>query len=191
MPADLYRDFAELTRHRREGRDFHVVARAVPGSAVAVVAPHGGHIEPHTSEMARDIAAEEHSLYIFSGDLQERGNFEMHITSVRFDEPRALALVAESQTTLTIHGCRGAAPAVYLSGLDAALEEKFCAAFNKAGIRATIEGHPYKMGRDPENICNKNRSGTGVQIEFTRALRDDDALRQKAVRVVRDVLRSL
>jgi phage replication-related protein YjqB (UPF0714/DUF867 family) len=53
---------------------------------VAVIAPHGGGIEPGTSELATAIAGDDFSLYLFEG-LKSAGNGELHITSTNFDEP--------------------------------------------------------------------------------------------------------
>lgn len=185
---DLYKDFSDLAAHQREGRDYRIIVKDVPGSDVAVVAPHGGFIDLHTSGMAQAIAADDHKLYVFEG-LEPHCFDTLHITSTHFDEPRALALLAKAETTVTIHGCRGAAPVVYLSGMDKTLEKKLCDAFNKAGIRAEIEGHPYQSGTKLENICNRNHAGQGVQVEFSRGIRDSAALRDKCVNIVRAALK--
>lgn len=185
---DLYRNFSELARHRQEGRDFRVIVKDVPKSAVAIVAPHGGNIEWNTAEMAAAIAGTEHSLYVFKGEGKGGGFRNLHLTSIHFDEPRALALVGKAKTAITVHGCRFEEPVVYLSGTDTALEQKLCAAFNAAGIKASIEGHPYQTGTNPANICNRNRTGKGVQIEFSRGIRDSAQLRQTCVKVVRETL---
>ncbi|WP_261338761.1 poly-gamma-glutamate hydrolase family protein [Rhizobium leguminosarum] len=47
-----------------EGVDFRIGVTRIP---VAIVAPHRGHIEPHTSEIAAAIAGEDFSLYLFEG----------------------------------------------------------------------------------------------------------------------------
>jgi poly-gamma-glutamate hydrolase-like protein len=61
----------------------------------ALVAPHGGGIEPGTSELADAIAASDLSFYTFEG-LKPSGNTDLHITSTRFDEPMCLTLLASS-----------------------------------------------------------------------------------------------
>jgi phage replication-related protein YjqB (UPF0714/DUF867 family) len=53
---------------------------------VAIIAPHGGKIEPGTSEIAAAIAGDDYSLYRFQG-LRDRPREELHITSAKFDEP--------------------------------------------------------------------------------------------------------
>ncbi len=187
---DKFKNFSDLARHKKEGEDYSVVVREVADSTVAIVAPHGGKIESNTAEMAQAIAAGNYNLYLFKGVLPE-GNFrELHITSTHFDEPRCLELVAKSDVTLTIHGCHVDEPVVYLSALDKKLESSLCAAFNKAGIKALTGGHPYKTGASPKNICNKNQRQQGVQIEFSRGIRNNPVLRDKCVQVVRESLKS-
>ena len=59
--ADTYHNFATLEQHERAGIDYEVlVRRAEP--AFAIVAPHGGGIEPGTSEIADAIARERWSF---------------------------------------------------------------------------------------------------------------------------------
>ena len=53
--VDKYSSFAEMLKHETEGRDF-TVSQEIRGSSVAIVAPHGGGIEPGTSELAAAIA---------------------------------------------------------------------------------------------------------------------------------------
>jgi phage replication-related protein YjqB (UPF0714/DUF867 family) len=67
------------------------------------VAPHGGGIEPGTSELADAIAGSDLSFYTFEG-LKSSGNTDLHITSTRFDEPMCLTLLASSSVVVTLHG---------------------------------------------------------------------------------------
>ena len=87
--SDLYDSYADLAAGEAEGIHYRirVIDRASP---IAVVAPHGGRIEAGTSQTAALIAADIFSLYCFEGLVAGR---RLHITSARFDEPRALALV--------------------------------------------------------------------------------------------------
>jgi len=185
-----YESFTELARHKKEGEDYAVVVRNVAGSKISIVAPHGDRIEPHTADMARAIAAGDYSLYIFSNINPGNVYREMHIASVSFDEPRCLDLVAGTETTLTIHGSKIKEPAVFISAMDKKLQSRLTVAFNKAGIRAEVENHPYQTGTKPENICNRNSRGKGVQIEFSRGLRDDAQMRETCVRVIRETLKN-
>ena len=58
------------------------------------MAPHGGGIEPGTTEIAEAVAGHEHTFYSFSG-VKARGNSVLHITSSRFDEPEGIAIAKE------------------------------------------------------------------------------------------------
>ena len=49
--ADTYPNFATLEQHERAGIDYAVLVRREE-PAFAIVAPHGGGIEPGTSEIA-------------------------------------------------------------------------------------------------------------------------------------------
>ncbi len=186
--GDRFKNFSELARHKKEGEDYSVTVREAPRCNISIVAPHGG-IEPGAAEMARAIAADDHNLYIFN--VLKRGDYfgEMHVTSIHFDEPRCLELVAKTDVTVTIHGCRYKEEVVCLSAMDKKLESRLAADFNKAGITALTTGHDYKTGAVPENICNKNRTGQGVQLEFSRGIRDNPELRETCVKVVRETLK--
>ena len=82
---DTYNSFANLAKHAEEGRDFKVRTQERLGTTV-IIAPHGGGIEPGTSEIAEAIAGNDLSLYLFEG-IRDENNRELHITSTRFDEP--------------------------------------------------------------------------------------------------------
>src|SRR5579885_2598917 len=116
---DLYPNYAALAAARVEGKDYRVTARRVPGARAVIVAPHAGGIEYRTSELAKVVAGLQHSLYLFEGAMDE-GNRALHITSHHFDEPRCLALLAEHEIVVTVHGCGnidGDKQAIYVGGL--------------------------------------------------------------------------
>ena len=187
---DKFKNYFDLAAHKKEGRDFAITTREVTGSNVAIVAPHGGHIDRHTEEMAKAIAAEDYSLYVFSG-MQSEGSFrDLHITSIHFDEPRCVEMVAKTDVTLTIHGCRFEEPMVCLSGMDKKLQSMLAAAFNAVGVKALTSSHPYQTGKLSENICNKNKRGQGVQLEFSRGIRNNREMMDKCIKVVRDTLKA-
>jgi phage replication-related protein YjqB (UPF0714/DUF867 family) len=166
--ADRYRGFAELARHAREGRDYRRVVEG-RGDQVAIVAPHGGGIEPGTSEIARAVAGREFGLYCFEG-LRPEGNDELHIASHRFDEPTAVRLVGRARVVVAVHGCAGAHEAVYVGGLDRHLRERLIAVLRQAGFEAERATGDL-AGCYASNICNRGRSGRGVQLEITEGLR--------------------
>jgi phage replication-related protein YjqB (UPF0714/DUF867 family) len=182
---DKYAGYAELALSEVSGRDYRVVAVERPESPVVVVAPHGGGIEIGTSELARRIAGDEHSLFSFEGLKGYGENRALHITSHRFDHPECVALVSRCQVALGIHGCRGES-GIYIGGLDVELKELLDRRLASAGFRTVTEGHSY-LGVNPMNICNRGARGRGAQLEFTRDLRDAP-VRDEIAYVVRSAL---
>ena len=139
--------------------------------AVAVLAPHGGRIEGRTSEIARLIAGDEHRLYLFEGLRMTGDNFDrLHLASHRFDEPRALDLISSCDTVVAVHGYAASGPDVLLGGLNEGLKREIAQALARTGFSCLTDGHRFP-GRDPRNICNRGRSGEGVQIELSEDLR--------------------
>jgi phage replication-related protein YjqB (UPF0714/DUF867 family) len=132
------------------------------------MAPHGGEIEPGTSEIAESVAGREHAFYSFEG-LKSGSNLDLHVASTLFDEPRALRTAAEAYAVITIHGCREKDPVVLVGGLDLPLLQATAEALEEAGFAARED--PRLPGRSPLNLCNRSRTGRGVQLEVSRGLR--------------------
>lgn len=166
--TDRYRSFAELVR--REGPDAFSVRLCSTGSAVAIVAPHGGAIEPGTAEIALAIAADDLSYYLFEG-RKTRGNRDLHLTSDVFDEPRGLELVESAERVITIHGERSPSSRVHIGGRDSVAGQLIAAALTKSGFEVDLRGHRHLGGLDPRNLANRGRSGAGVQLEISRGCR--------------------
>jgi len=169
MQKDRYATYVELSRNQIEGEDYRVTVLR-RGSGIAVIAPHGGRIERGTSEVARAIAGEDLDLYLFEGCLPSL-NFEtLHLTSRRFDEPRALALIAGCHTVLAVHGVADTSERALLGGRDGALACAIADRLFVRGVHAQVSGHRYP-GRDAANVCNRGASGRGVQLELSDRLR--------------------
>jgi phage replication-related protein YjqB (UPF0714/DUF867 family) len=169
--ADKYRNFAALARNERSGIDYGVlVRRARP--AFALVAPHGGGIEPGTSEIADAIAGERFSFYTFEG-LKSSGNADLHITSTRFDEPMCLTVLRHSRVVVTLHGEHSEedGDGVFVGGLDDALGARIGAALTRRGFDVRKHPDPDLQGREPTNLCNRGTARAGVQLELSRAVR--------------------
>ncbi len=167
--TDRYLSFRELAASEREGLDFRVTLRD-RGSRTAIVAPHGGSIEPGTSEIASAVAGDDLSFYAFEG-LKPCRNRDLHITSPHFDEPRCLALLAAAGRVVTIHGKAGDGEEVCLGGRDAATRDRVRRVLTACGFTAVDHSAPGLQGREPLNICNRGNSGAGVQLEIARGLR--------------------
>jgi phage replication-related protein YjqB (UPF0714/DUF867 family) len=162
------KSFAGLERRYTEGTDF---TREVEdrGSSILVASPHGGGIEPGSSEIARALAGRAHSLYSLEGIRPSR-NEVMHLTSTLFDDPVFLRLAAGARIVVSVHGCDGSEPGVFAGGLHEDLKSAALDALRAAGFRAE-QDRDGRSGSDPRNICNRGRLGMGLQLEFTLGLR--------------------
>jgi len=167
---DVYRNFAELSETESEGIDFCISTVKRDGSSTVIVAPHGGSIEPGTSEVAKEVANNDLSLAIFEG-IKPKGNKRLHITSTNFDEPRCVELVQESDTVVAIHGEGSDELSVFLGGRDNELCVELKAALERCGFTVKAHGNPDLHGLNEANICNRGRHGAGVQLELSSGLR--------------------
>ena len=166
---EKYNSYEDLSRNEVEGRDYRIrTAKGTTG--IAVMAPHGGGIEPGTTEIAEAIAAGCHDFYTFSG-IKPTGNSVLHITSRNFDEPRGLAIAAQAHTLLTIHGCREMEKSIFMGGRDKELVLTITKELIKAGFDA--KKSTRFPATSPFNICNSNTRGMGVQLEISMGLRRD------------------
>jgi phage replication-related protein YjqB (UPF0714/DUF867 family) len=166
--ADRYRSFADLAANERLGIDYRIRIED-RGTSLVILAPHGGWIEPGTSEVAEAIAGSDLSFYAFEA-LKEGGHSDFHITSHRFDEPKAVALVGRSRTAVAIHGRRNEGrDSVWLGGRAKAIRNAIGASLRDAGFEAEL--NERLPGLDRANICNRTLSGEGVQLEVPRSLR--------------------
>lgn len=164
---DKYTCYVELSQNELEGIDYRVSFR-YGRSGIAVMAPHGGNIEPGTSEAAFAVAYDEHSFYELEG-LKSSGNRNLHIKSTHFDEPRCLAMVRQSETVVTVHGCKGREEGIYIGGLCAPLREEIKSCLTRSGF--AIGEHSGFPGMHRLNLCNLCLNGSGVQLELTSGLR--------------------
>ncbi|CUX55540.1 poly-gamma-glutamate hydrolase family protein [Agrobacterium deltaense] len=167
---DEYRSFEELRLKEREEVDYSVTARHADGSKVAIVAPHGGGIEFLTAELADSIAGNDHNFYALRG-LKKNGNKVLHITSHRFDEERAVALIEPCEKVVTIHGLDGDARSLQIGGRDEALRSRIHEALQGAGFNSEVVTDGAYGGMEPENICNRGSARAGVQLEIHAGLR--------------------
>jgi phage replication-related protein YjqB (UPF0714/DUF867 family) len=162
-----YTSFRELKRREVEGRDYRIRSRR-GWTGILLMAPHGGGIEPGTSRIADAAAGDEHAFYAFEG-LKARGNSRLHVTSALFDEPVGLRMAAKADTVLTVHGCKDRRSVVLVGGLNRRLGASVWKALERAGF--LLERSSRIAGENPGNICNRCRSGEGVQVEISAGLR--------------------
>jgi phage replication-related protein YjqB (UPF0714/DUF867 family) len=185
MAQDRYSGFEELQRHETLNKDYTLSFRNAD-SRVTIMAPHGGKIEPRTSDLARRIAGENYNLYCFEG-IKEKNNACLHITSHRFDEPGAVKLATKSEVVVAVHACTGTAGLVHIGGLNKKLGSMIAGELQDRGIGVSSD-HPRFQGSNPANICNRGATGMGVQLEVTRDLRDDLQKVKVIARAVRAAL---
>jgi phage replication-related protein YjqB (UPF0714/DUF867 family) len=150
---DTYNSFKSLSETEKEGKDFKICFK-VTNSRIAIIAPHGGEIEPGTSEIAKSIAGDDFTYYSFEGIKKKENKKYLHITSTRFDEPICTAICKGSKIVLAIHGARGDDHTIYVGGLSDDLRQKMIDKLNSAGFNAK-EDTTNHSGRDVDNICNK------------------------------------
>ncbi len=162
-------DYRQLLKNYREGHDFEICCREVKGSDFAVMSPHGGGIEPGTTEVSRTVAGDEYNYYSFVAK-KYWGNEALHLKSTFFDEPRALELLEKSETCLAIHGCDDKEKFVYIGGLNEELISTVTD--NLESYNFQVEEAPLRLAAVySSNICNRCRSGKGVQLELSYGLR--------------------
>lgn len=187
--ADKYSCFAELAANERAGVDYEIRVEN-RGTPVAIIAPHGGRIEPGTLEIAAAIAGDTLSFYAFKALRSAGKRGSLHITSAKFDEPQALALVGDAQKAVAIHGRadNGDSSTVRVGGLDKGLRDEIVAALMAAGFDAAVVTHGSLAGRDSANICNRGATGAGVQLELSRTLRTQLMIEPSKLGAFRDAV---
>lgn len=165
-----YQSYKELSEHEVEGQDYRIRIE-LRDPRILIMAPHGGRIEPGTTEIAEAIAGMDYSFYSFEG-LKAEGNSVLHIESHLFDEPHALQAVNQADITITVHGQLDQKDEfIMVGGLNADLCLEIERQLEAAGFqtRPPTEG---LQGADPKNICNRGRLKAGVQLETSRKVRD-------------------
>ena len=180
-----YSSFQELADQGIEGRDYQIRIKVRDGP-VLVMTPHGGKIEPGTTEIAEAIAESGYSFYSFEGLTMER---DLHIESHLFDEPRALKVVDKAEIVVTVHGQLNREDEfVMVGGLDLTLGSEIKHRLEAAGFK-TFPPTEGLRGTDPANICNRGKSKRGVQLEISRRIRDSLRVDQDRLQVFADAVR--
>ena len=166
---DKYRNYNELRNNEREAEDYRILVKQ-GASGLAIIAHHGGRIEPGTTDIAKDFAGNTHSFYSFAG-LKPKGNRCLHINSVNFDEPEGLSVARNAGKVIAIHGCEGKEETIYLGGSDHEFKKRIREKLNHAGFHTGEHRKPELQGINPGNICNRGKTGKGVQLEISNGLR--------------------
>lgn len=166
--ADRYPSFAALQAGERD--DHYEIVDEDRGTDVLVMAIHGGKIEYHTSLIAREIAGDDHSLYLFEGSRPNSNYDHLHVCSIKFDEPTLQQMLSSVGTCVSIHGKQGDDPWVMVGGRDDELRDSLKARLSEAGFSLRSPKPGYE-GKDPQNVCNRTRRNRGAQLEISLGLR--------------------
>ena len=175
--SDKYANFAELARKEIAGVDYRILLRRAT-SSFAVVAPHGGGIEPGTSEIADAVAESDlsagtnFSFHAFEG-IKSEGNKDLHITATNFDEPLCFSLIKAAEIVITIHGEHSDedGEGVFVGGLNTRLGQRIGAALKAAGFVVGRHKNPKLQGLETTNLCNRGKKKAGVQLELSQNVR--------------------
>ena len=177
------RSYAEILRSGHVlGRDFRVAFGDSKIENCLLIAPHGGGIEPGTSDIMRAVAeAGGWAWYEFAGFLRQGNKDALHIASSEFDEPTLMAMLPQTGFVVAFHGSSEAAePLVYVGGKWSLGRQTMIGSINGAssehGLRAVdaleLDAAAHLRGLDDLNITNRGKRGEGVHLEFSRGARN-------------------
>jgi len=171
-----------LKRGHVLGRDFRVAFGDSKIELCLLIAPHGGGIEPGSSEIMRAVAEiGGWAWYEFAGFLRKGNKDQLHISSTDFDEPTLKSMLPRAGFVVAFHGASESKESiVYVGGKwtlgRRAVIESINGDFGKHGIRAidAIDSVApiHLRGLDDSNITNLGKRAEGIQLEFSRGTRN-------------------
>lgn len=166
---DEYVNFSKLSAANHENVDYRITVLN-RHALVTILVPHGG-MEIGTAEIGDAVAGAKLNLYKFEG-IRPSENFKLHITSTHFDEPKALALVGDSEYAVSIHGFKDDAhSSIEVGGSNLSLRQAFVDKIKVLKLPFETDTQVSRFpGIDPKNIVNRAKKG-GLQIEISSALR--------------------
>jgi phage replication-related protein YjqB (UPF0714/DUF867 family) len=165
---DTYHCLDDLSLDWCENQDFRALVKERE-SDILIVAPHGGGIEPGTSEVAIGLAGQDFSYYCFEG-LMETGNRLFHIESQWFDDARCISMFSKARVALIVHGCTGYESRIYVGGRSQVLKYRLIDVLRVCGFNAVFDC-THHAGLHPHSLCNRLKSGQGIQLELSWGLR--------------------
>lgn len=159
--------FSELSHMAKANTDYRVVYK--PGvRSYVIMAPHGGNIEPGSTEIAEAIAHGTYGFYTFNG--LKRDPF-CYVPSTKFDEPELARVTKGYAMVIAIHVIPGTDRIVYVGGNSNQFANQLIQALTSRGYKAEktpLNGSAWNR----YNLVNRGTSG-GVQIEISSALVDE------------------
>ena len=163
-----YSSYQEMIRTEKSGVDFKVVYRAGSRSFL-VAAPHGGQIEPGSSELADAIAGDTFGFYAFVG--LKRDSSDLFLPSSGFSEPELTRVSKTYSTIVAIHVIPGSERLIYVGGNYRQVADFITRALASAGYQ--VKAPPEDASAySATNFINKSIIG-GVQIELSSAIVED------------------
>lgn len=177
------RSYAEILKNGHLlGRDFRIGFGDGKIDRCLLIAPHGGGIEPGTSEIMRAVAElGGWAWYDFAGFLRHGNQGALHIPSADFDEPILTRMLPQTSFVVAFHGAsESSEPIVYVGGkwqLGRQTVTDFINAESQDhGIRAMdatkSPSAAHLQGVEDANITNRGRLAEGIQLEFSRGARN-------------------
>ncbi|MDM5298029.1 poly-gamma-glutamate hydrolase family protein [Bacillus pumilus] len=167
--GDQYESFQHMKRHESEGYEIELHEKG--GSDLLVFSPHGGDIEPGTSEIV-EAFQQTYSTYLFEGTKKDN-NRDLHITSTKFDEPILVQLIKTYPFTMSIHGYQSDRRHTLVGGTNRKIARAVVRELKDRGFSAAMVQEGERLsGTDPKNINNQNASGESVQLEISTAQRE-------------------
>lgn len=171
---DRYKNFSELSAKRP--RSYKIDFREI-NDDVLIFTPHGGGIEPGTTELCEWFAKRSFSFYTFTG----RGKKcrDLHLTSTKFDEPQLLELLRKHKRAVSFHGMtdemkKKVRADIFIGGLDLKLRATIEAELRAVGflVSTADDFHTSKLSAlNSRNVTNRCRGKRGVQIELSASIR--------------------
>lgn len=143
---------------------------------IALLAPHGGRIEPYTEQIAGLIANELGcTCYCFcSGHTRkDRGgkgkNDRHHITSSCIEAPELMELLGDIEVAVSVHGLGWQeADVIEVGGRHEDLRCTLRSALSRSGFLAVDPRKPGRAAKCSSNIVNRCKGGAGVQLEISQ-----------------------
>ncbi|MCU1335510.1 MAG: replication protein [Bryobacterales bacterium] len=164
------------------GRDFRVEFGDSNVDRCLLIAPHGGGIEPGTSEIMRAVAElGGWAWYEFAGFLRKGNKEALHLGSTDFNEPTLMNLLPQTPFVVAFHGANESSETIVFVGgkWDLGREvvvRSINVVFNEHKIHAADatkhDVAEHLRGLEDSNITNRGRLTKGVQLEFSRGARN-------------------
>ena len=173
---DKYSSFQKLNKDAPYS--FKIKSNFKDGSFL-IFTPHGGGIEPGTTELCKWFNDNSFSYYTFSG-IRKTKCKELHITSHHFDEPRLFKMLNQHQCAISFHGMSNSMKQqhnnadIVLGGLNDVLLNELYTNLKK-GSYTVVAARDFPesnlRAHQPNNVTNRCISNKGVQIELSEDLR--------------------